>query len=91
MCSIRCSMVSVCVSVGHDCGACKNGCVNRDAVWGVDSWGPKDRVIGGGQDPTWEWALFRVILVHARTWLRSMVSTLFGSWEDRCIHWLSLL
>jgi len=35
------------MSVGHTHEPCKNGCTDRDAIWGVDSDGPKNHVLGG--------------------------------------------
>ena len=40
--------LSLCLSVGHNCEPCKNGITDRDAVWGVDSGGPKEPRIKWG-------------------------------------------
>ena len=39
---------SVCQSVCHDREPCKNGRTDRDAVWGMDSGGPKEACVRWG-------------------------------------------
>jgi len=38
------SSPSECVSDGHKCEPCKNGWTDQDAIWGVDSCGPKGQI-----------------------------------------------
>ena len=49
---------SVCLSVGqsvcHNHEPCKNDRTDRDAVWDVDSGGPKEPCIRWSPDPPWE-------------------------------------
>jgi len=48
---------SVCVSAGHNHDSCKNTWSDRDAVWAVDSGGPKKTRIKWGRDPPGEGAI----------------------------------
>ena len=51
----RCSVVCVCVSVGHNHELCKNGRTDWGAVWDMDSDGPKEPIIlGRGPGPQWK-------------------------------------
>ena len=49
----------VCRSVCHDREPCKNGWTDRDAIWDVDSGGPKELCIRLGPDPPREEAILR--------------------------------
>jgi len=46
------TVVCLCVrlSVRHDIESRKNELTDRDAIWDVDSCGPRNRVLGGGPD-----------------------------------------
>jgi len=44
-------------SVCHSRNSCKNGRTDRDAVWAVDSGGPKNHVLDGGSDFPWKGAI----------------------------------
>ena len=39
------SVLCVCLFVSHNCESCKNGLTDRDTIWNVDSWGPKESVL----------------------------------------------
>jgi len=49
----------VCRSVCRTSEPCKNGWTNQDALWVMDSGGPKEPCIKWGTDPPWEVAIFR--------------------------------
>jgi len=63
----------VCRSVGHDRNPCKSGRTDRDAVWDVDSFGPKDPYNRLGLDPPCEEAILTEIMLGFSRTLPSTV------------------
>ena len=83
-----CLHVRVCISVEHKHEPYRNGLTNRDAVWNVDSGGPKKR--SGGPDPK-EKDNFRGISRPTEKRDIRLERKLFGRWQQRCGRSLSVL
>jgi len=80
---------SVCLSVCHDRESCKNWWTDRDAVWVVDSGGPKEPCTRWGPDPPCKGAIVRgkrrPIVSCAKTY-RDIVWDMEWSWsKEACI------
>jgi len=67
-------------SVCHSCEPCKNGWTNWDAVWIVDSSGPKHPRIGWAPDRLCEGAIFRGKDVTAGLSPLAVANVLFHHW-----------
>jgi len=83
-----CLHVRVCISVEHKHEPYRNGLTNRDAVWNVDSGGPKKR--SWGPDPK-ERDNFRGISRPTEKRDIRRERKLFGRWQQRCGCSLSVL
>jgi len=79
ICSVVYLCVSVCVSVcSHERELCRNGRTDRDAIWDIDYWSPKNHVSDGTRIPPRKRHFCGIVLWHARTCRRSIFSTLFA-------------
>ena len=65
----------VCLSVSNSCKPCKNGWTDRDAVWVVDSGGPKEECVTGGHiGETWQIRLNRPCAAAMRPYVKLLWS-----------------